>query len=366
VTIIILAFAVAFFFAMNIGASGAAASMGIAYGSGAVEKRRFALFICGIGVFLGAALGGGEVVKTLSGGIIPQSIINVNIALIILGAASTSLFIANLLGIPLSTSEVTVGAIVGVGVAYKSVFVGSLFKVVLLWILIPILAFFLSIVVTKLIIYVEKKMPSLKSKKWTKFLTLLLIGTGFMEAFSAGMNNVANSVGPLIATGHISMQNGILLGGLFVALGAIFLGGKVIETNGKKITELSLLQGSAISGLGATIVIIASIFGIPVPQTQITTCSILGVGITNKGIEILKKDVITRLLKVWLLSPVVSLVISYNLVKLFLDFDMYSVVLVLCVFLGTIGTISLIESAKEPKIKSIRLVKVRVKKVGGR
>jgi hypothetical protein len=34
------------FFAMNIGASGAAASMGVAYGSGAVKKKTYALIIC--------------------------------------------------------------------------------------------------------------------------------------------------------------------------------------------------------------------------------------------------------------------------------------------------------------------------------
>ena len=40
-----VAFIIALFFAMNIGASGAAAAMGVSYGSGAIKKRRVALFI---------------------------------------------------------------------------------------------------------------------------------------------------------------------------------------------------------------------------------------------------------------------------------------------------------------------------------
>lgn len=341
--IIVLAFTISFFFAMNIGASGAAASMGIAYGSGAVKTRRIALLICAAGVLLGAALGGGEVAKTLGSGLIPKELISINISLIILSSAAISLFIANMSGIPLSTSEVTVGVIIGVGIAYKQVFIGTLLSIMMYWILIPVIAFLLTLLINKGVKYAEARLLFLKEGKWIRVLSILVICTGFLEAFSAGMNNVANSIGPLAASGIISIQNGIVIGGIFVALGAVLLGGKVIETNGKKITELSLLQGSAVSGLGATLVIIASLFGIPVPQTQVTTCSILGVGFSDKGFKIFEKGIISRLLKVWLVSPLFSLVISYNLVKLFLDFDIYAVVVGASVFIATAGSISLIK-----------------------
>lgn len=342
-TITILVFLTAFFFAMNIGASGAAASMGIAYGSGAVKNKRYALLICAAGVFLGAALGGGEVAKTLGSGVIPREIIHVNISLIILAAAALSLSIANVLGIPLSTSEVTVGAIVGIGIAYKKIFIGTLLTIVCYWIAVPLLAFLLSFLLDKWVQLAEKRLRFLERKKWARFLALLVAIAGFMEAFSAGMNNVANSIGPLAASGLISIENGIWVGGLFVAAGAFFMGGKVLETNGKKLTELGLLQGGAVSGLGAGLVIMASLLGMPVPQTQITTCSILGVGFSRNGRRIWEKDIIGRLLKVWVVSPLFSLVISYNLVKLFLDFDIYSVVIVIAVFIATIGSIGLLK-----------------------
>src|SRR5690606_33904345 len=99
--------------------------------------------------------------------------------------------------------------------------------------------------------------------KWKKWLMILLIISGCLEAFAAGMNNVANAVGPLVGAGLISVSTGVIVGGIFVSIGAIILGGRVLETNGKKITQLSLLQGSAISATGGSLVIIASVFGFP-------------------------------------------------------------------------------------------------------
>ncbi len=135
-----IAFIISFFFAMNIGASGAAAAMGVAYESGAIKRRYVALPLCSIGVFLGS-LGGGEVVKTIGSGIIPSSILTIQIVIIILTAAAIPLFAANIMGIPLSTGEITVGSVVGVGIAYNALYVNKLLFIVLVWIIILIIAF---------------------------------------------------------------------------------------------------------------------------------------------------------------------------------------------------------------------------------
>ena len=57
------------------------------------------------------------------------------------------------------------------------------------------------------------------------------------------MNNVANAVGPLVGAGMMGVTTGILLGGAFVALGAVLLGKRVLETNGKKLCALKRLKG---------------------------------------------------------------------------------------------------------------------------
>ncbi|SDW97032.1 sulfate permease [Marininema mesophilum] len=342
---------VAFFFAMNIGASGAAASMGVAYGAGAVRKPVVALLISGLGVFLGAALGGGEVVKTIGSGIVPGSIMTIKIALVVLSSACLSLFIANLLGIPLSTSEVTVGAVVGAGVAYQGEAVAwsKMGTILLFWILIPGIAFLLALVVGKGIQWAKSRLPSLDAPHIRRPLAWLLVLAGFMEAYSAGMNNVANAVGPLVGAKVLSVSDGILYGGMFVALGALLLGRRALETNGKRITDISLLEGSAISGTGAGLVIGASMLGIPVPLTQITSSAIIGIGTAKQGFTYRQKNVIAQMMKVWVVSPVFSLVIAYALVKIFIQGDFYTVLVLVSVLVATAGSISLMRSVQRER-----------------
>ena len=177
------------------------------------------------------------------------------------------------------------------------------------------------------------------------------------------MNNVANAMGPVIAAGIMDINVGIIIGGLFVASGAFFLGSNVIETNGKRITNLSLLQGSTVSGIGATLVIIASIFGIPVPHTQITTCSILAIGVSDKGKEIWKKNIVKKLAITWAFSPVFSLLISYNLVKIFIDFN-YSGVVILFIFIIFVYSLNIIWKPNR-KGRPIVAEKIITKKSGG-
>ena len=361
--LIILTCTTAFFFAVNIGASGAAASIGIAYGSGVLKNKKVALLICGIGIFLGAALGGAEVTKTLGSAIIPENIISAKIALIILASASISLFLANLSGIPLSTSEVTVGAIVGVGIAYQTLFIEKILFIVLIWLLVPLVSFLLVYLANKVIKIMEQKLDFLSKGIWPRVLAVLVVFTGFLEAFSAGMNNVANAMGPVIAAGIMDINVGIIIGGLLVALGAFFLGSNVIETNGKRITNLSLLQGSTVSGIGATLVIIASVFGIPVPLTQITTCSILAIGVSDQGKEIWEKKIVKKIAMTWVLSPIFSLVISYNLVKVFIDFN-YSGLVILFICIIFVYSLNIIWKHNR-KGRPIVAEKIITKKSGG-
>ncbi|KAB0444571.1 inorganic phosphate transporter [Lysinibacillus fusiformis] len=337
------AIAISLFFAMNIGASGAAASMGVAYGAGAIKKAWQALLLCAIGVYSGAVLGGGEVVKTISSGIMPQEYITVKIVIIILISATSSLFFANLLGIPLSTSEVTVGAVVGVGMAYKVLFVQSLLVIMSFWVIVPLIAFVIALICGKLLYKVQHR-GLLKDHP---ILTVLLLLAGFFEAFSAGMNNVANAVGPLVGAGMMDVTIGIMLGGAFVAIGAILLGKRVLETNGKKIMRFQKAEGILISSTGALLVGISSIFGLPVPLTQVTSSSIIGMGMAKNGKQILHKHIVKKIIRIWVVSPIFSLAISYFLVQLFLEKDLYAIILNGSIIVGTLGVISLMRTMRE-------------------
>ncbi len=318
------------FFAMNIGASGTAAAMGAAYGAGAVKKRTVAVAMVGIVALCGALWGGGEVAETVSSGVVPENIVTVPVAVLVMASASITLFTSNKMGIPLSTSEVTVGSLIGIGLVHGDIFVWHVLGIMLVWIILPVTAYWLARGLGKGIQRLEDHWLSkhMGKKMVRQICILFLIFFGCYEAFAAGMNNVANAIGPLIASGIVSLDHGLLLGAISMAIGSIALGGPVLETNAKKITSLSLLQGSAVSFTGGTLVIVASCFGIPVPLTQATTMSIMGIGRSqDPNGSIWKHPVVKRIILVWIISPLFALMISYSLFYLFILENPYPMML---------------------------------------
>lgn len=336
--------ALALFFAMNIGASGTAATMASAYGSGAIRSRLIAVTLAGVAAMLGAVTGGQAVTKTLGKGIVNEQWLVAEVAAIVITAACLTLFLANRMGIPLSTSEVTVGALIGVGVAYQQLYLGKVLFIISTWILLPALAFVLSFGIAKMIQWLGVHTACRIPQRW---LTILLILAGSWEAYAAGMNNVANAIAPLVGAGMMDMDVGIILGGIFMMLGAMMLGGRVLETNGKKITPMTTIQGTIVSGVSGGLVIAASIFGIPVPLTQATTVSILGIGYQQQGHSVWKSPVVKKILQIWIVSPFASMLVSFTLMQVFLFKNGYTVAILLSALITTAGFISLTQLYKK-------------------
>jgi len=125
----------------------------------------------------------------------------------------------------------------------------------------------------------------------------LQIITACCMAFAHGANDVANAIGPLSAAISILMTGEILkttvvpvwqlaLGGVGVVLGLATWGWRVIETIGKKITELTPTRGFAAEFGAATTVVLASRLGLPISTTHTLVGAVVGVGLA-RGIEAL-------------------------------------------------------------------------------
>ena len=85
--------------------------------------------------------------------------------------------------------------------------------------MVAVVAFTIAYLLGKVITKMEGKYPQLQGKKSTlRSLPVFVIIVGFLEAFSAGMNNVANAVGPLVGAGLEFYEYGILLGGIHYSL----------------------------------------------------------------------------------------------------------------------------------------------------
>ena len=329
-----MAWMVSLFFAVNIGASGTAASMAPAYGSGAISRRWVALALAGAAVAAGALVCGAPVARTIGSGLVPSRLFNAETVIIVLLAASATLFAANLLGVPLSTSEVTVGSIVGLGLADHALKFGHVILVVAMWLIIPALAYLLARIMSRLHPWLRRKRSS-RPPFNRRLAACLLAAAGFGQAFAAGMNNVANAVGPLVGAGLAPLAASLMWGAVFVGLGAFFLGGRVLDTNAKKLVTMSLLDGGSASVISGLLTALASLAGLPVPLTQASTMAILGLrapGSTQSS----ARPIVTRVLRIWITSPLASLVVSYTAVVIVThghgNILLFAVALLACAF----------------------------------
>ncbi|HRD54957.1 MAG TPA: inorganic phosphate transporter [Parachlamydiaceae bacterium] len=130
-----------------------------------------------------------------------------------------------------------------------------------------------------------------------KIFGRLQIITACCMAFAHGANDVANAIGPLSAAINV-LQTGIIqqassipvwqlaLGGFGVVAGLATWGWRVIETIGKKITELTPTRGFAAEFGAATTVVLASRLGLPISTTHTLVGAVVGVGLA-RGIEAL-------------------------------------------------------------------------------
>lgn len=153
-----------------------------------------------------------------------------------------------------------------------------------------------------------------------KIFGYLQIMSACLMAFAHGANDVANAIGPLAAavgvltTGHIAAHATIptwtlAVGGIGIVVGLATWGWRVIETIGKKITELTPTRGfSAEFGAAATI-LIASRLGLPISTTHTLVGSVIGVGLA-RGIEALDLRTTRHIVISWIVTVPAGAIIT--------------------------------------------------------
>ncbi len=171
-----------------------------------------------------------------------------------------------------------------------------------------------------LIRYKGIKVGSDKYKRLENFFIYLQVMTAASVAFAHGANDVANSVGPLVAIvdiyngvpigSHVSIPLWVLaLGGLGIVIGISTWGYKVIETIGKRITEITPTRGFAAELATAFTVLVFSKLGMPVSTSQVIVGSVMGVGIA-RGIATVDYRVIKNILLSWVFTLPVAMAFS--------------------------------------------------------
>ena len=145
------------------------------------------------------------------------------------------------------------------------------------------------------------------------FAYLQILSACFV-AFAHGANDVANAIGPMSAVIAVAMAGGesiaakapvplwvLALGGVGIVVGLATWGWRVMETVGRKITELTPTRGFCAEFGAATTIVLATKLGLPISTTHTLVGAVLGVGLA-RGIGAVDLATVRDVILSWLVT----------------------------------------------------------------
>lgn len=292
---------IACFVAFNIGGSTTGPAFGPAIGANVLSKPTAGVLMA-IAFFVGAFTIGRRVVDTLGQDLVHDpGVFTLEASIIVLLFIGGALLLGNLAGVPASTSMTAVGAIAGLGLASGELNLAVIGEILAWWILSPIIGFWTAVMIGRYwyreldrIVAIQQSEGPLITIEQVGSLarptlgpgttrrefvgTSLLIAIGCLMAFSSGTSNIANAIAPLVGSGAIAMNPAIVIGSAAVAVGALTIARRTMETLGNDITDLPLTAAIVVAVLSSTIVVIMSLLGIPASFVVVATVCIIGLG----------------------------------------------------------------------------------------
>ena len=330
--VILLFLSSGLFLGWALGANDAANVFGTAVGTRMVSWRNAAI-ICSIFVILGAVISGAGTSQTLGK---LGAITALPGAFMTALSAGFSVFVMTKSGLPVSTSQAIVGAIIGWNFfSNQATDTSTLAKILSTWIICPLLAAVIAIVILKISKYFGRKM-NLSLIRLDAYKRIALIFAGALGAYSLGANNIANVIGVFIPVQPLaelklgsfsfsSTQQLFLLGGLAIAFGVCTYSKKVMLTVGSDLGQLSstsalvaVISHSIVLFLFASQGLEALLSGyglptiplVPVSSSQAVVGAIVGISILQ-GITAVKWNVLGKIIVGWIVTPIFAGIVCF-------------------------------------------------------
>ena len=329
---LLLPFVIAMFLAITMGGSGTGPAFSAAYGAN-VLRRSMIPGIFGIMVFLGAIFAGKSTATTVGKELLDPHFMTRNVVSIILFTVSISLLIANLFGIPQSTSQSTVLSVTAVALYFEKLNTEKLlFEIIPAWFILPIISFIISFLIGKYIYRPMRRkgltLPRAQNANMKPVWDGVLIAMSLYVAFSIGSNNVANASGPIASMTanqlNISVDENfiliMILSTLIVApnfgIGSSIFGHKILQNTGKEIVLFGKFEAVIIAFVSASLLLFASLSkGIPTSLVQLNVAAIIGIGVAKLGARnIFKKTEVRKFFLMWIVAPAIAFSLSYLLI----------------------------------------------------
>ncbi|MCF6189602.1 MAG: inorganic phosphate transporter [Cocleimonas sp.] len=311
-----------------LGANDAANIFGTAVGTGMVRFTTAAI-VASVFVILGAVISGAGASHTLGKLGAINALPGAFMAAL---AAAVTVFWMTRRGLPVSTSQAVVGAIVGWNIfSGKPTDSETLTKILLTWVACPIIAGFIAVplfLLTKRVIN-KAKLHLIRLDAYTRFA---LIAAGAFGAYSLGANNIANVMGVFVSSSPFtdftigdsyvfsSVQQLFLLGAIAIAVGIFTYSKGVMMTVGQDIVSLSPISAWVVVTAHSIVLFLFASQGlesflsghglptiplVPVSSSQAVIGAIVGIGVFTGSTNI-RWRVLGSISFGWILTPIIA------------------------------------------------------------
>ena len=315
------------FMGWALGANDVANIFGSAVGSRMVSFTKAAV-IASIFVILGAVLQGSATTATLER---LGSVNAIGGAFTVALAAGLTVFLMTRAGLPVSSSQAIVGAIIGWSFfTNNAVDAGALVQIVAAWIAGPLLGALFAYTLYHLV-KISRRKIKVHLLAYESYLKMGLMIAGAFGTYSLGANNIANVMGVFVPSFQLEdinfsiftlsgQQQLFFLGAVAIAAGVLTYSKKVMKTVGSNLLELSpeaafvvvmshalvlfLFSSASLSSFVVSLGL-PPIPLVPVSSTQVIVGAILGIGL-YKGVRNINIKVLGGIASGWITTPVAA------------------------------------------------------------
>lgn len=250
-----------------------------------------AVFMGAVIIIIGAVTYGFGIAKEVGTELTGGSV-NMAEILTILFSVAILLVLGSWKGLPLSTTHTMVGSTIALALIlqnYESIKVDKIVRIVISWFISPILGFLGSYGVMKIIMRIKNSY--IKGLDDVDRMEILfsrgLIIAVIITSFSRGANDVSNAVAPLMGSYiQLATDQGndlieripLFFAGIFMGIGLILIGRRVLRTLGNDVVELSPTTAVSVQISTALITFVAASVRIPISGTHVLVAAFVGTG----------------------------------------------------------------------------------------
>lgn len=317
----------------SLGANDAANVFGTAVGTRMVRFGTAAV-VCSLFVVLGAVISGAGAAHTLGALGSVNALAGAFMAAL---AAAGTVYVMTKWGLPVSTSQAIVGAIIGWNLFSDSVTDSqTLVKIVATWVACPVLAGLIAVPLLKLVAYTLRvaKLHLLRLDAYTR---IALIFAGAFGSYSLGANNIANVMGVFVDVSPFtgfsvaglltlsSIQQLFLIGAIAIAVGVFTYSKRVMLTVGAGILPMSPVAAWVVVISHSIVLFLFASQGlehilanaglptiplVPVSSSQAVVGAVVGLGLMRGGRDI-DWILVRNIAGGWITTPLISGIVCF-------------------------------------------------------